>query len=519
VSALESPLRVASPARPRYGYLTWEWWAGIRGWSHPALCDALFWALRALRCDSPAALAAAPRLAHAALASLADVGAHELGLRLGGPAAGRWAALLHATAWLPCYAGGRALSSAAEAPLVTLALLRWPRRGRDAAAPALRLAALACLLRPTAVLLLAPYAALSLHALPFPAAARLLPRAALAAAAALAAGAALDTACSRALLGTASPRLVLSPLAFLHFNLLSGGAAAFGTHPGHWYLSQGLPAVLGTQAPLLLMGCFRAAVAGGDASALAASLAAALGALSLCGHKEHRFLLPFMPGCAALSGCAAARIARRRPAAAALLAIMLLPQLLTSAYLMRWHQAGGEAAMAHLAAAAGGGEVGQGGILALTPCHDTPGYSHLHSPVPFVILDCSPDWRRALGGGGGRGQNERDAFFAAPAAHLRARLAALRAGGDGGWAGSEAWGARVGRAAAPRGLPSHVLFFDDLRESLGDVLAAEGYAQTRSFFHAHFAVDRPQYSLLLWERGEPEEEAQLDSEFSEAVIQ
>lgn len=26
----------------------------------------------------------------------------------------------------------------------------------------------------------------------------------------------------------------------------------------------------------------------------------------------------------------------------------------------------------------------------LTPCHETPGYSHLHVAVPLVILDCSP---------------------------------------------------------------------------------------------------------------------------------
>lgn len=32
----------------------------------------------------------------------------------------------------------------------------------------------------------------------------------------------------------------------------------------------------------------------------------------------------------------------------------------------------------------------QGGVLLLTPCHETPGYTHLHARVPLVILDCSP---------------------------------------------------------------------------------------------------------------------------------
>lgn len=54
-------------ARPRsYGYLTWEWRAGIRGWAHPLLFAAQFSLLRALGLhSSPLLLRVAPRVLQA----------------------------------------------------------------------------------------------------------------------------------------------------------------------------------------------------------------------------------------------------------------------------------------------------------------------------------------------------------------------------------------------------------------------------------------------------------------------
>jgi phosphatidylinositol glycan class B len=152
--------------------------------------------------------------------------------------------------------------------------------------------------------------------------------------------------------------------------------------------------------------------------------------------------------------------------------------------------------MAFLAAEAAAGRVGPGGILMLTPCHETPGYSHLHAPVPLRILDCSP---RAAGAP----PSERDSFFAAPAAHLEALLAASAAGAalselDGG---GQRWEARVGAVPPPRGAPSHLALFDDVEPPLRALLAARGYALRRSFFHAHFAVDRDQRRLLVYSAG------------------
>jgi hypothetical protein len=40
------------------------------------------------------------------------------------------------------------------------------------------------------------------------------------------------------------------------FNLLQGGAALYGTHPWHWYITQGLPAVLGPTYILAIWGAW-----------------------------------------------------------------------------------------------------------------------------------------------------------------------------------------------------------------------------------------------------------------------
>jgi len=53
-------------------------------------------------------------------------------------------------------------------------------------------------------------------------------------------------------------RWVLVPWNFFAFNLLQGGSDLYGAHPWHWNLSCGVPTVLTTLLPLLLVGLYRA---------------------------------------------------------------------------------------------------------------------------------------------------------------------------------------------------------------------------------------------------------------------
>lgn len=51
---------------------------------------------------------------------------------------------------------------------------------------------------------------------------------------------------------------VLVQLNFLKFNVLHNLATFYGSHPWHWYLSQGFPVVLGPHLPFFIHGCFQA---------------------------------------------------------------------------------------------------------------------------------------------------------------------------------------------------------------------------------------------------------------------
>ena len=55
------------------------------------------------------------------------------------------------------------------------------------------------------------------------------------------------------------------------------------------------------------------------------------------------------------------------------------------------HQSGTVALMPKLAAAAASGEIHGGGVYFITPCHQTPFYSHVHRrDVQMKFLTCPP---------------------------------------------------------------------------------------------------------------------------------
>ena len=45
---------------------------------------------------------------------------------------------------------------------------------------------------------------------------------------------------------------------FLHFNVVSGGGSFYGTHPWHWYITQGYPVVMGIHLIPFMFGAWKA---------------------------------------------------------------------------------------------------------------------------------------------------------------------------------------------------------------------------------------------------------------------
>ncbi|KAL1507951.1 hypothetical protein AB1Y20_007555 [Prymnesium parvum] len=362
-----------------YGEVTWEWSYGMRGHAHVLPFVLLLHTLRALRCDSAALVAHAPRLLQAALSAAGDLALSRFAaVYFEDEAIGRDVLLLSASSWFVWYCAVRTYSSSMEASVlcVLLALMASPGRltlgqSRLHACAVGSLAALMFQIRPTALLFLPALFGAALH----------LPRDRLRVAAC--AIFALGT----TLLGVALDRVfygvwVLPWLNFFRFNLLTDGASYYGTHPWHWYASHGLPAVLATHLPLVVLGCTKCK---GQVAPLIAAICALVG-LSGSRHKELRFLMPVVPPLLVYGAVGLRSIPRRRRRACLLILFSL--NGLGALYLSRWHQQAPIAALAALRAEAASGRLRH--IDLLTRCHQTPAFAQLHSPARLTMLHCPP---------------------------------------------------------------------------------------------------------------------------------
>ena len=482
-----------------YGHLTWEWQRGLRGYAHVAIFSSVYKLTALLGADTTFVIAWAPRVAQAAIAAVGDVYTHELARRwFRSASAARYATFCSLTCWFNFFCGVRTFSNCLEAVLTAAALAHWPwgppgtagdsraSRGEqtealfpDAAANRLRAVAFAgaaCLIRPTAATYFLPLFVtelartdvrgkfVCLECLPV-------------AVATVALGVGIDYAFSG--------RTYLAAWNFFKFNVSEGGSAAYGTHPWHWYLTQGFPAVATVFAPLAFLGCVSGTLKGARPWEPFAVAGYCILGHSLAAHKEFRFLMPALPPTLAAAGGALAawqtgpRTAWRTRRAVAL---VLLTQIPAAAYLSWWHQSGTVAAVRHIAALAADGKVHAGGVFFAMPCHQHPFHSHAHLPtrvpVPMAFLECLP---ASVEGRGEHEPDEADRFFADPETFLDHRFP--RDGAN--------------------GAPSHVVLFDGTSRDAGMKrwLDKWGFETQKRLFHAHFAVDRElQAEVLVFAR-------------------
>lgn len=74
------------------------------------------------------------------------------------------------------------------------------------------------------------------------------------------------------------------PLNFLRFNFFSSGGDYYGTHPWHWYFTQGFPSMLLTFLPYAVIGILKS-----KEWRISGLIAWVLGIYSVLGHKEFRY--------------------------------------------------------------------------------------------------------------------------------------------------------------------------------------------------------------------------------------
>ncbi|GAB1607086.1 GPI mannosyltransferase 3-like, partial [Argonauta hians] len=245
-----------------YGYETWEWKHGLRGYLYPTTFTLLYKLLHLLHLDYRILLIKTPRMLQAVLSATGDYHTYLLSRQLRGRATAQWTLVCEALSWFLLYTYTRTLSNSAETALTAIALYYYPwphtgtptprRRKRKAlkgnkAEPGgtsntsvatlkfLMLAGVAVIIRPTSVITWLPLC--GWHFIKSASAKTVVTY--------------VFAIWSCLLLSTTIDwsgygRYVLVPLNFFHFNVVSGLAAHYGTHPTHWYLTQGLPVVMAT---------------------------------------------------------------------------------------------------------------------------------------------------------------------------------------------------------------------------------------------------------------------------------
>jgi len=374
-----------------YAVLPWEYVEGARSWAFPGLLAAVLWPLQAVGLDDPAQYLPAFRLLFV-LVGVATAGAVWALVRVlgGSPVAALGGAAGFAFAGPIAYFGHRALGETAAALPVAagfaLALAgadaweRAPRRARRLLLAGAALLGLAVLVRLQTAVLAAGLLAIL--------AGRRRWRAAAEAAAVLVAAALLLGVLDLVTWGG----LFHSVGAYVEFNVLEGGASAFGTQPPWWYgelLLRAMPVVA------LLLGAGVLAAAGrwpGPVLVVAAFVALHV----VTPHKELRFLLPVLPLACALAAVGLERLHRLAPAALAAAALVsgLAAPGLTARDVGLWDQSRPDASA--------WGRFEQVNRL-LLEAHDRPdlcglkveaapqtfsgGLSHLHRDVPYLAAE------------------------------------------------------------------------------------------------------------------------------------
>lgn len=156
-----------------YGYLTWEWKEGLRGWSFPLIFATSYKFLALFGIDTTKFLVVAPRLVQACFASCGDLFLYKLAVRRFGPQSGIWTLICYLISWFTFYCVTRTLTNSLETIVTIVALYYWPsNRVKDSddnnkeIIKALSFAAFSCIVRPTAAIIWIPLCAVYLLSSP-----------------------------------------------------------------------------------------------------------------------------------------------------------------------------------------------------------------------------------------------------------------------------------------------------------------------------------------------------------------
>uniref|UniRef100_A0A671YKX6 Mannosyltransferase n=2 Tax=Sparus aurata TaxID=8175 RepID=A0A671YKX6_SPAAU len=443
-----------------YGYMTWEWKAGIRGFVYPLLFASIYKILHFINYDSVHLLIWLPRVFQALLAAFADVKFFFLIRTLERREVATWTFFCHLCSWFSWFCCTRTLTNSMETTITCLALFYYPLPGSKthSSKKYLSLVALAIVVRPTALIVWFPL--LMYHFWKEENKLRLITHKCIPIGA-------VAVVMSTLIDCIFYDKWTMVQFNFLKFNIFYSVADFYGSHPWHWYFTQGFAVIIGPHLPLFLHGC---SIAFKRYKILLAAVVWTLVVYSLLPHKEFRFIYPVLPFCIIFSGISLANLKAWRRAAAFFL---LVSNLAAALYTGLIHQRGTLDVMTRLQTLCDVSNISsppQTDVLFLMPCHSTPFYSHVHCPMKMRFLECPPD----LGEEGY--VDEADRFYNDPLHWLRTSF------------------------PYKSSLPTHLVLFDVLEKEISLFLQGNNFVRTAEMFHTHFPEGRVGGSVFIYER-------------------
>ncbi|XP_061737657.1 GPI mannosyltransferase 3 isoform X2 [Nerophis ophidion] len=421
-----------------YGHLTWEWKAGLRGFTYPFIFAFIYKLLYFINCDSVYLLIWLPRVFQALLAAFADFKFFFLMRTLEGGQVAKWMAFCQLCSWFTWFCCTRTLSNSMETSITCMALSYFPLSAsqKHSSKTYLTLVALAIIVRPTALIVWVPL--LIYHFWQEENKLRLI------------AHDYIPIGASTVVISIVIDCIFYGKWTFVQFNFLKfnvfhGVADFYGSHPWHWYFTQGFVVVMGPHLPFFLHGC---CLAFRRYKILLVTISWTIGVYSVLPHKEFRFIYPVLPFCM----------------------IFCVTNLLAALYTGLIHQRGALDVMSHLRTLCHISEQPQPYILFLMPCHSTPFHSHIHCPLRMRFLECPPDL------GEGAYMDEADGFYSDPLHWLTTSFPQMSSG------------------------PTHLVMFDVLEKEISKFLLKNNFTKTTEIFHTHFPSGRVGGSIFIYER-------------------
>lgn len=266
--------------------------------------------------------------------------------------------------------------------------------------------------------------------------------------------------------------LVVSQWEFLKMNVLQNIGSWYGSQPWHWYLSTGLPALLGIHIlpfTLSVIQCIRHREMHSTTLVLLISMIFSITVLSLLPHKEFRFILPLLPIAIFISSDLLARWSCKANTLVLwfVAGVIFASNIVPAVYLGMVHQRGTLDVMQPIAELARA-RPNETSVLVLMPCHSTPLYTHIHVNVPIRFLTCEPDFKNS----DSNYRDEADRFYDNPNKWLHTEY-------------------------PPTGqLPSHIVTFDTLVPTLSSILSR--YRPAYRFGHTSVPLSqRIGYHVIL----------------------